>query len=111
MMNTWLAGSVSGIVAVFIKPHLMGTFTVVSRLDCCTLCNAVLCGLVAITGCCDCVKPYIACVIGIIASFFYIFGCWFIERIKLDDAVEAVPVHLFGGICGTLVTGFLGTPI
>jgi Amt family ammonium transporter len=49
-----------------------------------------------------------AFIIGFIAAFFYIFGCWLIEKIKLDDAVEAVPVHLFGGIWGTMATGFFG---
>lgn len=109
-MNTWLAGAGSGIVSVFIKPRIMGNYNIVSKLDCVSLCNGVICGLVAITGCCDCVRPYIALVIGIIAAFAYILGCKVIEKIKLDDAVEAVPVHLFGGIWGTLATGFLGNP-
>jgi Amt family ammonium transporter len=109
MMNTWIAGAISGIIAVFVKPHVMGTYTKVSRLDCCTLCNGILCGLVSITGCCDCVEPYIAFVIGVIAALVYILGCKIMEVLRLDDAVEAVPVHLFGGIWGTLATGLFGT--
>jgi Amt family ammonium transporter len=108
MMNTWIAGASSGIVAVFVKPHAMCTFTKVSRLDISTLCNGILCGLVSITGCCDCVESYFACAIGVIASLFYIGGCKLMEVFKLDDAVEAVPVHLFGGIWGTLATGIFG---
>lgn len=38
---------------------------------------------------------------------FYIFGCVFIEKLSIDDVVEAVPVHLFGGIWGTLATALL----
>lgn len=37
---------------------------------------------------------------------FYIFGCWVLDKLHIDDPVEAAPVHLFGGIWGTLATGF-----
>lgn len=53
ILNTWLAGSIAGIIAVYTKSHVMKTYSFVNRFDCSTLCNAVLCGLVGVSGCCN----------------------------------------------------------
>lgn len=53
IINTWLAGSIAGIIAVYVKPHILKTYSFVNRFDCSTLCNGILCGLVSVTGCCD----------------------------------------------------------
>lgn len=58
-----------------------------------------------ITGICNEVYAIYAVVIGIIAAFFYSFGCLFIYVYKIDDVVESVPIHLFGGVWGTLASG------
>jgi Amt family ammonium transporter len=36
---------------------------------------------------------------------FYIAGCLLLDKIHVDDAVESAPIHLFGGIWGTIATG------
>lgn len=105
IINTWLSGSISGIVAVYVKPHILKSYSFVNRFDCTTLCNGILCGLVGITGCCDQVESYAAFIIGIVSAFFYIGGCYFMEKVHVDDAVEAFPIHLFGGMWGTIATG------
>ena len=105
MMNTFLSATTAGIIVVYIKPHIMGTYSHVSRYDCGACTNGVLCGLVSITGCCDCVEPWFAFCIGIIAAFAYIFGCKVLEWLHIDDPCEASPVHMFGGTWGTLATG------
>lgn len=64
--------------------------------------NGALGGLVAITACCNVVAPWAAVVIGIIAGLITVFGGKLLLAFKLDDAVGAVPVHLFCGILGTL---------
>jgi len=64
--------------------------------------NGALGGLVAITACCNCVAPWAACVIGAVAGIIIVFGGTLLLKFKLDDAVGAVPVHLFCGIWGTL---------
>jgi Amt family ammonium transporter len=105
ILNTWLSGSIAGIVAVYIKPQILGTYSFVNRFDCVTLCNGILCGLVGITGCCDQVEPWCALIIGIVAAFFYMLGCWLIiDKLRVDDAVEASPIHLMGGMWGTIAT-------
>jgi Amt family ammonium transporter len=105
IINTWLSGSIAGIVAVYVKPHILKSYSFVNRFDCTTLCNGILCGLVGVTGCCDQVDSWSAFMIGIVSAFAYILGCWFMEKVHVDDAVEAFPIHLFGGIWGTIATG------
>ncbi len=64
--------------------------------------NGALGGLVAITPCCNCVAPWASIIIGISAGILVVFGESLLLKLKLDDAVGAVPVHLFCGIWGTL---------
>lgn len=109
IINTWLSGSIAGIVTVYVKPHILRTYSFVNRFDCTTLCNGILCGLVAVTGCCDQVENWAAVVIGIIGAGAYILGCVVIEKFHVDDAVEASPIHLFGGMWGTIATGLFST--
>jgi len=64
--------------------------------------NGALGGLVAITACCNVVAPWAAVVIGLIAGLIIVFGGSILLKFKLDDAVGAIPVHLFCGFFGTL---------
>jgi Amt family ammonium transporter len=84
---------------------VLKTYSFVNRFDCTTLCNGILCGLVSITGCCDEVETWAAFIIGIVGALAYITGCVVMEKCHVDDAVEAFPIHLFGGMWGTIATG------
>ena len=53
IMNTIIAGCFGGVLAVFVKPHVVGTYSFVSRYDCVALCGGFLSGLVAVSGTCD----------------------------------------------------------
>lgn len=64
--------------------------------------NGSLGGLVGITACCANVSPAAAFVIGLIAGLLTTFATLGLEKMKLDDAVGAVPVHLVNGWWGTL---------
>lgn len=64
--------------------------------------NGALGGLVAVTACCHTVAPWAALLIGLSAGVLVIVGEGALLKLKLDDAVGAVPVHLFCGIWGTL---------
>lgn len=67
--------------------------------------NGILAGLVSITAGCSSVEPEGAFVIGLVGSFFYLAGCAFLEKMKIDDVVGAVPVHGFCGIWGVIAPG------
>jgi Amt family ammonium transporter len=68
--------------------------------------NGILTGLVAITAGCDCVNTASAICIGVVAAFVYYFSFLFVGPVlRIDDVVDAVPVHMAGGWWGTLAVG------
>ena len=67
--------------------------------------NGVLGGLVAITAPTATVDPWAAVVIGLVAGAVIVFGVGLLDRLRIDDPVGAVPVHLMNGIWGTLAVG------
>jgi Amt family ammonium transporter len=70
--------------------------------------NGVLGGLVGITAGADQMSPMDAIFIGTIAGVISVFGISFIDKLKLDDPVGAIAVHLICGIWGTLAVGIFG---
>ena len=70
--------------------------------------NGVLGGLVGITAGADQMSPTDAIIIGLIAGVIIVLGVALIDRLKLDDPVGAVTVHLICGIWGTLAVGIFG---
>lgn len=52
--------------------------------------------------------PTDAILIGAIAGALIVFAVSFIDRLKLDDPVGAIAVHLVCGIWGTLAVGIFG---
>ena len=70
--------------------------------------NGVLGGLVGITAGADQMSPMDAIFIGTIAGVIIVFGISFIDKLKLDDPVGAIAVHLICGIWGTLAVGIFG---
>lgn len=68
--------------------------------------NGCLAGLVAITAPCAYVSIPSSIVIGLIAGILVVFAVIFFDRIKLDDPVGALSVHLVNGIFGTVAVGF-----
>lgn len=71
--------------------------------------NGVLGGLVAITAGCAYVDPLSSIIIGFIAGPIVVFSAELLEKLKIDDPVGAVPVHLVNGIWGTLAVGLFAS--
>lgn len=67
--------------------------------------NGCLAGLVAITAPCAFVDIPSSIVIGLIAGFLVVVSVKFFDRIKIDDPVGALSVHLVNGVFGTLSVG------
>ena len=73
--------------------------------------NASLAGLVAITASCDVCDAFGAIVIGGVAGLLVCFGVWFLDyKLRVDDPVGAVAVHMLNGIWGTIAVGLFATP-
>ncbi len=93
------AGGVSAMILSFFK---------YKNLDLTMFLNGILGGLVGITAGADLMSPNEAIVIGLISGIIIVFGVALIDKLKLDDPVGAVAVHLICGIWGTLAVGIFG---
>ncbi len=71
--------------------------------------SGVVAGLVAITPSCSAVSPLGAIVIGVIAGALCALAVGLKFKLKYDDSLDVVGVHLVGGLVGTLMIGFLAT--
>jgi len=67
--------------------------------------NGLLCGLVGITAGCASITPGSAVLVGAIAGVLSSIAIAVLDKLKIDDPVGAVPVHLCGGLWGTLAAG------
>ncbi len=70
--------------------------------------NGVLGGLVGITAGADVMSVTDSIVIGFIAGALIVLGVALIDKLKLDDPVGAIAVHLICGVWGTLAVGIFG---
>ena len=102
LVTTSLAAAAGGVAAVFFSNLLYKNF------DLTMFMNGVLGGLVGITAGADQMSPTDAILIGLIAGVVVVLGIALIDKLKLDDPVGAVAVHLICGIWGTLAVGIFG---
>lgn len=70
--------------------------------------NGILAGLVGITAGADQMGPGSSILIGLIAGVLVVMSVLFFDKIKIDDPVGAISVHLVCGIWGTLAVGLFG---
>lgn len=71
--------------------------------------NGILGGLVAITAGCNLFSPTQAIIIGGIGGILAVFSVIILDqKLRVDDPVGAVSVHLTNGIWGTLACGIFG---
>jgi Amt family ammonium transporter len=97
-INTTIAGSVGSIVGMVIGKIFLKQYHLPSAL------NGCLAGLVAITGPCAVVEPWTAVIAGATAPFIYYFSARLMEKLKIDDPIEATCVHFFCGFWGLIRT-------
>lgn len=70
--------------------------------------NGILGGLVGITAGADQMGVGESSIIGFIAGGLIVLAVVFFDKVKVDDPVGAISVHLVGGIWGTLAVGIFG---
>ena len=73
--------------------------------------NGCLCGLVAITAPCAFVSVGSSVIIGLVAGGLAVLGVLFFDRVKIDDPVGALTVHLLNGVWGTLAVGLFAQDV
>lgn len=109
-VNTTLSGGMGGLVALFTNLFILERRMGEPIFDLRMAMNGSLSGLVAITAGCGVVEPWAAIFIGCISGFLYIGGSNLLIRLRLDDAVDAIPVHMVNGMWGMLAVGFVASP-
>ena len=102
LVTTCLAAAAGGVASAIFSNILYKNY------DLTMFMNGILGGLVGITAGADQMSPTDAVLIGIIAGVIIVLGVALIDRLKLDDPVGAVAVHLICGIWGTLAVGIFG---
>jgi ammonium transporter len=54
-------------------------------------------------------RPLDAVIVGLVAGPLYVLSMQWLEALKIDDPVGAVPVHMVNGVWGTLAVGLFAT--
>merc|ERR1712087_73794 len=98
-INTTLSPAASVVACLAIEKCIKGFW------DASAAMNAVVAGLVGITGPCGIVDPWAAAVIGLLSGTIYCMGWRFHERIRVDDPVHAIAVHAWPGAWGCIAPG------
>jgi Amt family ammonium transporter len=102
LVTTSIAAAAGGVFAAIVST------IVFKNLDLTMFLNGILGGLVGITAGADQMSPADAVLIGAIAGLLIVAAVSFFDRLKLDDPVGAIAVHLVCGIWGTLAVGLFG---
>merc|ERR1719316_1590810 len=105
-VNTTLAPCASGLFIFLLRAK----FVAPKLLDVGGFCNGILAGLVSITAGCAFVKPWEALIIGLLGGLVYQGASMLLQKLKIDDVVDAFPVHGACGIWGVLALGLFGNP-
>lgn len=102
LVTTSLAAAAGGLSAMFVS------WGISKKPDLSMALNGILAGLVGITAGADQMAMGSAMLIGAIAGVIVVYSVMFLDRMKLDDPVGAISVHLVCGIWGTLAVGLFG---
>ncbi|RCS27722.1 ammonium transporter [Polaribacter sp. WD7] len=102
LVTTCLAAAAGGVIAFMVSTIMF------KNLDLTMFLNGILGGLVGITAGADQMSPTDAIIIGAVAGAIIVFAVSLIDKLKLDDPVGAIAVHLVCGIWGTLAVGLFG---
>ncbi|MEL6298204.1 MAG: ammonium transporter [Pseudomonadota bacterium] len=99
-VNTNLAAAGGVVVAIILNQVFYG------KVDLTMALNGALAGLVAITA--EPLTPAIwqSVVIGGIGGAIVVFTVPLLDKLRIDDVVGAIPVHLFAGIWGTIIVAW-----
>jgi Amt family ammonium transporter len=98
--NTNMAAAAGALAAMILTQVMFG------KVDLTMVLNGALAGLVSITA--EPLAPTLfgALWIGAVGGIIVVFAVPFLDKLKIDDVVGAIPVHLCAGIWGTIAVVF-----
>ncbi|MBJ6366769.1 ammonium transporter [Snuella sedimenti] len=99
LVTTCLAAAAGGVVSMLVSTAIY------KNLDLTMFLNGILGGLVGITAGADVMTPTSAVIVGAIAGALIVFAVTCVDKLRLDDPVGAIAVHLICGVWGTLAVG------
>ena len=104
-VNTNMAAAAGVIVAIVLTQVIYG------KVDLTMALNGALAGLVSITA--EPLMPAIwqSVVIGGVGGVIVVLTVPLLDKLRIDDVVGAIPVHLFAGIWGTLIVAWTNTDV
>jgi Amt family ammonium transporter len=102
-LNTNMAAAAGCLAATAVAWLVLG------KPDLSMILNGTLAGLVAITAPCNIVTTASSVIIGTLAGVLVVFAVLFFDKVKLDDPVGALSVHLVNGVFGTFAVGLFAT--
>jgi Amt family ammonium transporter len=100
-VTTTLGAGSAGFCALFL------TYLETGMWDLLAVCNGALAGLVSITAPCPVVEPWAALLIGGIGALVFNLAGKLLRKLKIDDPLEAAPMHGFCGAWGVFANGLL----
>ncbi len=101
-VNTNLAAA-AGVVAAMLTAQVL-----FKKVDLTFALNGALAGLVAITAGPDLQNHLLAIIVGGIGGALVVLFVPLLDRLRIDDVVGAISVHLVAGVWGTLAVGIFG---
>ncbi len=102
-LNTNMAAAAGCLAATAVAWIVLG------KPDLSMILNGTLAGLVAITAGCNAVTTAGSVIIGTLAGVLVVFAVIFFDKVKVDDPVGALSVHLVNGVFGTFAVGLFAT--
>jgi Amt family ammonium transporter len=109
-VTTTMGAAAGCISAMFTDSILEGMSSGETSYDLTMAMNGALGGLVAVTAGCAVITPWAAILIGAVGGWAYIAMSKTLVALKIDDAVDAVPVHFANGLWGVLAVGLFAKP-
>jgi len=101
-VNTTLAAASGGVSAMFLRRFVLAP----KAWNVTYVCGGILGGLVSITAGCGNIHPRATILVGLIGGGVYCGASELLQKLKIDDPVEAFPVH---GACG--IWGVVAVPL
>jgi Amt family ammonium transporter len=114
-----MAADVAGITSVALNTNMAAAagclaataiaWIALGKPDLSMILNGTLAGLVAITAPCYWVGTGASVIIGLVAGVLVVYAVLFFDKVKVDDPVGALSVHLVNGVWGTLSVGLFAS--